>query len=146
MVSRNFSRNNMGPKYDKVLYDAIDPRSERQLDLEPAASGYGHDHYCPEGIPVETALFAILAAAGLSFGALFMAITKITARKRRKRDMDNAFDYVGFNDKMDFYEILTSLAWQGSVSFTQLFLHLDINDWQSNYFGMECCMNILSAF
>ena len=112
----------MGPKYDKVLYDAIDPRSERQLDLEPAASGYGNDHYCPEGIPVETALFAILAAAGLSFGALFMAITKITARKRRKRDMDTVFDYVGFkDDKMDIYEILTSLAWQGRVSFTQLF-------------------------
>ena len=110
----------MGPKYDNVFYDAIDPRSERQLDLEPAASGYGHDHYCPEGIPVETALFAILAAAGLSFGALFMAITKITARKRRKRD--NAFDYVGFRDyKMDFYEILTSLAWQGRVSFCNLF-------------------------
>ena len=136
----------MVPKYDKAFYNVVDSRSERQLDLEPAASGYGNDHYCPEGIPVETALFAILAAACLSFGALFMAITKITARKRRKRDMDNAFDYVGFNDKMDFYEILTSLAWQGSVSFTQLFLHLDINDWQSNYFGMECCMNILSAF
>ena len=126
MVSRNFSRNNMGPKYDKVLYDGIDPRSERQLDLEPAASGYGNDHYCPEGIPVETALFAILAAAGLSFGALFMAITKITARKRRKRDMDTAFDYVGFkDDKMDIYEILTSLAWQGRVSLSQIFLHLD---------------------
>ena len=116
----------MGPKYDNVFYDAIDPRSERQLDLEPAASGYGHDHYCPEGIPVETALFAILAAAGLSFGALFMAITKITARKRRKRDMDTAFDYVGFkDDKMDIYEILTSLAWQGRVSLSQIFLHLD---------------------
>ena len=121
MVSRNFSRNNMGPKYDKVFYDDIDPRSERQLDLEPAASGYGNDHYCPEGIPVETALFAILAAAGLSFGALFMAITKITARKRRKRDMDTAFDYVGFkDDKMDIYEILISLAWQGRVSFSQI--------------------------
>ena len=120
MISRNLPRNNMGPKYDKVFYDAIDPRSERQLDLEPAASGYGHDHYCPEGIPVETALFAILAAAGLSFGALFMAITKITARKRRKRD--TVLDYVGFKDnKMDFHEILTILAWQGRVSFGQYF-------------------------
>ena len=121
MVSRNLSRKSMVPKYDNAFYDVIDSRSERQLDLEPAASGYGHDHYCPEGIPVETALFAILAAAGLSFGALFMAITKITARKRRKRDMDTAFDYVGFKDhKMDFYEILTSLAWQGRVSFSQI--------------------------
>ena len=111
----------MVPKYDKAFYNVIDSRSERQLDLEPAASGYGNDHYCPEGIPVETALFAILAAAGLSFGALFMAITKITARKRRKRDMDTVFDYVGFkDDKMDIYEILTSLAWQGRVSFSQI--------------------------
>ena len=120
MVSRNLSRKNVVPKYDKAFYNVIDSRSERQLDLEPAASGYGNDHYCPEGIPVETALFAILAAAGLSFGALFMAITKITARKRRKRDMDTVFDYVGFkDDKMDIYEILTSLAWQGRVSFSQ---------------------------
>ena len=126
MVSRNLSRKNMLPKYDKAFYDVVDSRSQRQLDLEPAASGYGNDHYCPEGIPVETALFAILAAAGLSFGALFMAITKITARKRRKRDMDTAFDYVGFkDDKMDIYEILTSLAWQGRVSLSQIFLHLD---------------------
>ena len=121
MVSRNFSRKNMVPKYDKALHNVAHSRTERQLDLEPAASGYGNDHYCPEGIPVETALFAILAAAGLSFGALFMAITKITARKRRKRDMDTAFDYVGFkDDKMDIYEILISLAWQGRVSFSQI--------------------------
>mgnify|MGYP001221179344 CR=1 FL=1 len=43
-------------------------------------------------------------------------------RKRRKRDMDNAFDYVGFkDDKMDIYEILTSLAWQGRVRFSRFF-------------------------
>ena len=125
----------MLPKYGKAFYNVVDSRSERQLDLEPAASGYGNDHYCPEGIPVETALFAILAAAGLSFGALFMAITKITARKRRKRG--TAFDYVGFKDeKMDIYKILNSLAWQGRVSFTQLFSHLDMNEYRLNDFGM----------
>ena len=65
-------------------------RIQRQADLQPVGdSGYGHsEYYCPEGIPVETALFATLAAAGLSFGVLFMAVTMITMpperRKRRK--------------------------------------------------------------
>ena len=61
--------------------------------------------------------------------------------------MDTVFDYVGFkDDKMDIYEILTSLAWQGRVSFSQIHFASWLNEYRLNYLGMECCMNILSAF
>lgn len=65
-------------------------REVRQTDLGGAASGYGHHHeiYCPEGVPVEQAIFAILAAFGASFGFLFRAVTLITA-KRKKRSAED---------------------------------------------------------
>ena len=62
----------------------IRSRSERQADLTGAASGYG-EYYCPEGVPAETALFAILAAFGVAFGAIWRAITLQTGGRRRKR-------------------------------------------------------------
>ena len=83
-IKEQYFRNNMqNHNFESFIYDnnqVILPRSEKQLDLdsaasvdlEGAASGYGHEVYCPEGIPVETALFALLGAAALSFGILFM--------------------------------------------------------------------------
>ena len=59
-------------------------RSERQLDLSGAASGYGG--YCPEGIPVETAIFGILGAFGVAFGVLYRAVTLKTARRRKRSE------------------------------------------------------------
>ena len=50
-----------------------------------AASGDGH--YCPEGVPVELGLLSILAAFGVAFGVLYIALTIATGR-RRKRSMD----------------------------------------------------------
>ena len=52
-------------------------------------SGYGSHSYCPEGIPIETALFAVTGAAALAFGILFMAITMITMMGRRRRRETN---------------------------------------------------------
>ena len=73
----------------KTLSDetALAPRNTRQADLDGAYSGYGgsQEIYCPEGIPVEQALFGILAAFGASFGFLFRAVTIATAKRRRKR-------------------------------------------------------------
>ena len=61
-------------------------RETRQADLAGALSGYGHKvEYCPEGIPVEQALFAILASFAAAFGFLFRAITMATATRRRKK-------------------------------------------------------------
>ena len=57
------------------------------INLYAAASGSGHGG-CPEGIPVEFGLLAILAAFGVAFGVLYMALTLTTAG-RRKRSSDN---------------------------------------------------------
>ena len=56
-------------------------------DLSAAASGSGHGGYCPEGIPVELGLLSILAAFGVAFGVLYIALT-LTTGKRRKRSDD----------------------------------------------------------
>ena len=56
-------------------------------DLSAAASGSGHGGYCPEGIPVELGLLSILAAFGVAFGVLYIALT-LTTGKRRKRSED----------------------------------------------------------
>ena len=59
------------------------------MDLQVAASGGGYGHTeCPQGIPVEFALLSILAAFGVAFGVLYMALTLTTAA-RRKRSVDN---------------------------------------------------------
>lgn len=65
-------------------------RSAYDDDSAGALSGYGYGHhghndYCPEGVPIEQALFAILAAFAASFGFLYRAITLITQGRRRKR-------------------------------------------------------------
>jgi hypothetical protein len=106
-------------------------RVVRQVDLDTAAdssygsghsskgSGYGgkSEYYCPEGIPVETALFALLGAAGLSFGVLFMAITMITGGRRRKRGaspLDN-----DENDSPPLYSVMfNELIWEGMSLFS----------------------------
>ena len=99
----------------RITTEMLDSRSERQLDLDSAASGYGHDYYCPEGIPVETALFALLAAAGIAFGVLFMAITTITMpKKRKRREVDN-LDSELSEGIVNPYLVLSSLAWQGNL-------------------------------
>ena len=57
-------------------------------DLSGAfSSGYGHMSttiYCPEGIPVEQALFAILAAFGAAFGYLYRALTIVTGGRKKR--------------------------------------------------------------
>ena len=106
-------------------------RIARQVDLDSAAdSGYGHsshgssgygksEYYCPEGIPVETALFALLAAAGLAFGILFMTITMITGG--RKKRAASLYDY-SKNEAPVLYSVMFSeLIWQG-MSLFQFFV------------------------
>ena len=123
-IKEQYFRNNMQEhNFESFIYDnnqVILPRSEKQLDLdsaasgdlEGAASGYGHEVYCPEGIPVETALFALLGAAALSFGILFMEITMITGAKRKKREIKR---YDDFDNMLDngYFSGLSDLAWQG---------------------------------
>ena len=59
------------------------------MDLQVAASGGGYGHTeCPQGIPVEFALLSILAAFGVAFGVLYMALTQQTMARRRRRSTD----------------------------------------------------------
>ena len=51
------------------------------------SGGYGHQS-CPAGVPVELALLSILAAFGVAFGVLFMALTQQTMGRRRRRSTD----------------------------------------------------------
>ena len=88
-------------------------RVVRQVDLESAGSGYGKsEYYCPEGIPVETALFAVMGAAGLAFGVLFMAVTMITmppvGRKKRR-----AYSNDSTENGSPVSVVFSDLIWEG---------------------------------
>ena len=83
-------------------------RIERQADLSGTASGYG-DYYCPEGIPIETALFCLLGAFGLAFGALFRAITLKTGGRRKKRSTG---EFTSENNLSNIY-LAKDLLWSG---------------------------------
>ena len=64
-------------------------------DLFGAASGSGFGgHYCPEGVPVELGLLSILAAFGVAFGVLYIALTLTTAGRRKKRSKEDEQDLV----------------------------------------------------
>lgn len=62
-------------------------RQVRQAEDMSGAYSSGYGDYCPEGIPVEQAIFGILAAFAASFGFLFRAITQITNPARKRRDL-----------------------------------------------------------
>ena len=66
--------------------------NNRPNDLNVAASGYGYsdNYYCPDGIPVEAALFAVLAAFAVAFGILFRAITAITGGRRKRSNPEDS--------------------------------------------------------
>ena len=105
----------------------VHSRQVRDTDLSGAFSGYGHQaEYCPEGIPVEQALFGILAAFGASFGFLYRAVTMATmGRRRRKRSEDEAARAAAAangtlweEDQLNFYQMLqekaADMAWFGT--------------------------------
>ena len=84
------------------------------FDLAGAASGYGSHSYCPEGIPLETALFSVLGAAALSFGILFMAITMITMMGKRRRREIYSYDPTQIEAPLQYSGMLSDLLYQGS--------------------------------
>ena len=91
----------------------IRSRSERQADLTGAASGYG-EYYCPEGVPAETALFAILAAFGVAFGVIWRAITLQTGGRRKKRSSKNSKSENDTSTSSNF-ENFSDLLWSGRL-------------------------------
>ena len=77
----------MGVGIRKIKIDLMFnvPKKSRN-DMFKHRSGYGGS--CPEGIPVEFGLLSILAAFGVAFGVLYMALTIITGR-RKKRSLED---------------------------------------------------------
>ena len=109
------------PSLDSTHEHPIMSRLKRQTeDLDAAASGYGGHSYCPEGIPIETALFAVLGAAALSFGILFMAITMITGGKRKRREVDHFTQNGPADSSSSFHysHLFSDLIYQGRNSFS----------------------------
>ena len=59
-------------------------------------SGYGGD--CPEGIPVEFGLLSILAAFGVAFGVLYIALTMQIGRRKKRNVSPEDLDTCGHAD------------------------------------------------
>ena len=98
----------------KSRLDAIGGGGVLAKDLAVAASGYGHETYCPEGIPVEAALVAILGGFAASFGVLYTAITMITgAAKKKKRSEAESVD-----------DRLSDAVWMGTLFIAEKDSHL----------------------
>ena len=93
--------------------------SQRQVgpgeaDLVMAASGGGSG--CPEGIPVELGLLSILAAFGVAFGVLYMALTVRVASQRRRKRMVEEEDGCEVSSVTEFLRCRVGEVWRGSVS------------------------------
>ena len=99
----------IGSRTNAILDDEIvNSRVERQADLQGAFSSGGG--YCPEGIPVETAIFAALAAFGVAFGILYRAVT-VTTGGRKKRDASGDDKPVSLMDEIGDH--VADLFWWG---------------------------------
>ena len=70
-----------------------------------AASGY-ESSYCPEGIPIEQAIFGILGAFGVAFAVLYTAVTMKTARRRKRSEIES--EDVSVEDQ------LSDFIWHGN--------------------------------
>jgi len=92
--------------YQEASQEA-DPSEGRQLDLAGAASGYGG--YCPEGIPIEQALCLLLAAFALAFGILWTTLTKLTGRRKGKRDVETEVSLLE-----EFQDHSSDMLWWGT--------------------------------
>ena len=88
------------------------------MDLDVAASGGGYGHTeCPQGIPVEFALLSILAAFGVAFGVLYMALT-LQTMGRRKRSTGEAGEGEGDGEEQyggDLAFKFGDLLWAGEL-------------------------------
>ena len=91
--------------------EIINIRVERQADLQGAFSGGGG--YCPDGIPVETAILGLLGAFGVAFGVLYRALT-ITTGGRKKRNISVGIEPQSLLDEIANH--IADLYWWGMFS------------------------------
>ena len=106
----------IGTRTDSIFDDEIvNSRVERQADLQGAFSSGGS--YCPDGIPVETAIFAALAAFGVSFGILYRAVT-VTTGGRKKRDVSGKSQPMSFMEEIG--DNIADIFWWGMNFFSKI--------------------------
>ena len=106
----------IGTRTDSIFDDEIvNSRVERQADLQGAFSSGGG--YCPDGIPVETAIFAALAAFGVSFGILYRAVT-VTTGGRKKRDVSGKSQPMSFMEEIG--DNIADIFWWGMNCFSKI--------------------------
>lgn len=82
-------------------------------DLSAAGDGYKHEQvftsFCPDGVPLEFALLSLLAAFGVAFGVLYVALT-MQGKRSLARD-------IGEEEEGDIIMFLGSqiadLLWSG---------------------------------
>ena len=85
-------------------------------DLDTLASGHGYEYepihtsFCPDGVPLEFALLSLLAAFGVAFGVLYVALTMATGRRRRDLSLSGDFLLLDSN--------IADLVWAGNTSGT----------------------------
>ncbi len=98
--------------------------SRQERDLLASAS-YGHKDeviYCPEGIPIKQALYALSAAATAALGFLYRAITMATGGRRRRRRRQAQEDAGGSDSLMDAASFRVSDVFHAGNFWETLFL------------------------
>ena len=83
-------------------------------DLSAAQDGYGyeqvHTSFCPDGVPLEFALLSLLAAFGVAFGVLYVALTM--GKRSLARDVSSEEEEEG-DIIMFLGSQLADLLWSG---------------------------------
>jgi len=121
----------IGSRTNAILDDEIvNSRVERQADLQGAFSSGGG--YCPEGIPVETAIFAALAAFGVAFGILYRAVT-VTTGGRKKRDASGNDKPVSLMDEIGDH--VADLLWWALEEFEDKVNKIAIGEDNNSWIG-----------
>lgn len=86
--------------------------SRQFADLSAAQDGYGHEQvftsFCPDGVPLEFALLSLLAAFGVAFGVLYVALTMGKRSLSRDVSEEEEGDIIMFLGSQ-----LVDLLWSG---------------------------------
>ena len=85
-------------------------------DLSAAQDGYGHEQvhtsFCPDGVPLDFALLSLLAACGVAFGVLYVALTM--GKRSLARDLSSESEEEEEGDIIMFLgSQLADLLWSG---------------------------------
>ena len=84
-------------------------------DLSAAQDGYGyeqvHTSFCPDGVPLEFALLSLLAAFGVAFGVLYVALTM--GKRSLSRDVSSEEEEEEGDIIMFLGSQLADLLWSG---------------------------------